>query len=187
MKVRAGRLLDFLGGSIGRMAGTGLVTGLFFVAFGLTPSAAVIWILQNPPEFISSGWFRIGLLLIGMAIIWASLNFNRWSRRQKVIDALAEDLSWAIHDLLNRDPRPGTEAEIAKWESDYEEWCKRVSTKLDNRAFFTRADQIHFDRLGFVRQVPIEAEPKMRWWLSQLSLKFDRLRDVINWSQQRGY
>jgi hypothetical protein len=185
MKIRVGRLFDFLGGSIGRSAGTGIVAGVFFVLAGMSPSAAVVWLLENPPTFIASSWFRLGLLLIGLMTIWTSLTFNRWSRKQNAIDALAEDLSWAIRDLLNRSPRPYTAEEIKTWETDYTAWCNRVKAKLENRAFFTRADELHFDRLGFVEQIPIDAEPRLRWWLSQLSLKFDRLRDVINWSQLR--
>jgi hypothetical protein len=185
MRIQPGRLLDFLGGSIGRAAGSGLASGLFFILVGMSPTTAVVWLLENPPGFIGSDWFRLGLLLLGLALIWLSLTFNRWSNRQKLIDALAEDLSWAIHHLLNRDPRPSTEEEIRRWEIDYTNWCNRVGAKLENRAFFTRADQLHFDRLGFVPLLPMQAEQKMRWWFSQLSLKFDRLRDVINWSQQR--
>jgi len=185
MQIRAGRLWDFIGGSIGRVAGTGISAGLFFVVVGMSPTAAVVWLLQNPPDFISIAWFRLGLLLIGLLLVWMSLNFNRWSKKQKVIDSLAEDLSWAIHDLLNRSPRPSSEEDITKWEGDYTAWCKRVVAKLENRAFFTRADQLHFDRLGFVPQVAIDPHPTLNWWLSQLSLKFERLRDVINWSQQR--
>jgi hypothetical protein len=151
----------------------------------MSPSAAVVWLFENPPGFVSTGWLRLGLLLIGMLLIWGSLTFNRWSRKQKAIDSLAEDLSWAIHDLLNRSPRPNTEEEIAKWQTDYTAWCKRVVAKLQNRAFFTRADELHFDRLGFVPQVAVGVHPTLNWWLSQLSLKFERLRDVINWSQQR--
>jgi hypothetical protein len=108
-----------------------------------------------------------------------------WSRKQRAIDDLAEDLSWAIQKLLNRDPRPTTNQQVAQWEADYRSWCERVSKKLADRAFFTRADQLHFDMLGFVEPIGMSGIAHLDWLLSQLRLKFQRLRDVINWTQER--
>jgi hypothetical protein len=107
------------------------------------------------------------------------------SLRQRAIDDLAEDLSWAIHNLLNKPVSNKTE--LSQWESDYRAWCQRVSAKLEKRAFFTRADQLHFDRLGFVPPANSTGSFSERheWLLSQLKLKFERLRDVINWTQIR--
>ena len=125
------------------------------------------------------------LSLEGYFLIGASLHFNVWSLRQKAIDDLAEDLSWAIHNLLNK---PVTkESEVTEWESEYRSWCESVSKKLENRAFFTRADQLHFDRLGFVPQAGFAGSfnKHHKWLTSQLNLKFERLRDVINWTQMR--
>jgi hypothetical protein len=64
-------------------------------------------------------------------------------------------------------------------------WCDRVSAKLENKAFFTRADQLHFDQLGFVPQIAMTRQLELDQLLGQLREKFDRLRDVINWVQQR--
>ena len=125
------------------------------------------------------------MVLVGLATIAASLWFNIWSQKQKAIDTLAEDLGWAIRHLLNRKPRPSTDQDIAQWDKDYREWCDKVSKQLENRAFFTRADQLHFDRLGFVDPVAMSGHVQLDWLLSQLRMKFDRLRDVINWTQQR--
>lgn len=184
---RVGRLIDFVGGSIGRMTGTGLATGLFLILFGVTPAEFVVWLFNNPPSFLSNELFKFAVFVIGIVVIAFSLTFNVWSKKQKAIDGLAEDLSWAIHHLLNRDPRPSSDPEVAQWEADYTAWCARVSAKLENRAFFTRADQLHFDRLGFVNQVVMSEHPRFNWLLSQLNLKFDRLREVINWSQVRRH
>ena len=120
-----------------------------------------------------------------LAVIWASLHFNVWSLRQRSIDALAEDMSWAIHNLLNRSV--ASQADLVTWQTDYKEWCGRVSQRLDNRAFFTRADQLHFDRLGFVppAALAISFNQHHAWLTAQLALKFERLRDVINWTQMR--
>lgn len=175
----------WIGGALSRAAGTGLVIGIFTVIYGATPGEAMTNLLTNLPPWLINPWFKLALVIIGLFIIGASLHFNVWSLRQKAIDDLAEDLSWAIHDLLNKPV--SDESEVSHWESEYREWCKRVSAKLENRAFFTRADQLHFDRLGFVPQVNFTGSDNQRhaWLVSQLNLKFERLRDVINWTQIR--
>lgn len=175
----------WLGGAIGRVAGTGLVFGIFIVVYGAAPGQAVADLLTHLPPWLTNPWFRLALVIIGLVIVGASLHFNVWSLRQKAIDDLAEDLSWAISDLLNKPV--SEEAAVAQWESEYRKWCGRVSEKLDNRAFFTRADQLHFDRLGFVPPANFSGSFNRRheWLVSQLNLKFDRLRDVINWTQMR--
>ena len=134
---------------------------------------------------MTNPWFKLALVVIGLVLIGVSLHFNVWSLRQEAIDDLAEDLSWAIHNLLNRPV--ANEPEVAQWEADFKAWCERVSAKLENRAFFTRADQLHFDRLGFVPLASFAGSYNQRhaWLVSQLNLKFERLRDVINWTQMR--
>src|SRR5262249_32083739 len=113
-------------------------------------------------------------------------NFRKGqAKKQAALDDLAEDISFAIHDLLNCAPTPTTQDEIAKWKSDFEAWCDRVSKKLENRAFFTRADQLHFDRLGFIDPLFLTGQATLDRYLAQLRLKLDRLREVINWAQQR--
>jgi hypothetical protein len=49
-------------------------------------------------------------------IIGLSLWVNFWPQKQHAIDDLAEEMSWAIHDLVNRTPGPSRDEEIAKWE-----------------------------------------------------------------------
>ena len=106
---------------------------------------------RQPPAWMASSWFRLVILVLGLSVIWVSFNFNRWSVRQRTIDGLAEDISWAIDNLLNRHPGIDPDAKfIDNWKSDFEKWCAGVSKKLGNRAFFTRADQLHFDYLGFI-------------------------------------
>lgn len=175
----------WIGGSITRAAGAGLVVGIFILVYGAAPGQAVAELLGSLPQWTTYSWFKLTLVLVGLLLIGVSLHFNVWSLRQQAIDALAEDLSWAIRDLVNRPVQ--TEAEVDTWEADYRAWCDRVSHKLDNRAFFTRADQLHFDRLGFVPPTNLSGSFNQRhvWLVSQLSLKFERLRDVINWTQMR--
>jgi hypothetical protein len=166
----AGTLLSFIGGGISREAGIAIAIGAFFLLL-----ARLLW-----PAGVS-----IFVTLVGLALIAGSLWFNFWSQREAAIDELAEDLSWAIHDLLNRDPRPSTDAEMQKWQEDFDDWCARVNRKLENRAFFTRADQLHFDRLGFITPIKTTGKLSFDFLLSILRLKFERLRDLINWAQQR--
>jgi hypothetical protein len=185
MRHKVGSALQFIGGGISRAAVTAIFVGIFFLIAGVTPWQAVAHFLQNPPSFLGSIWFNPGLTIVGLVIIGLSLWVNLWSKKQQAIDDLAEEMSWAIHDLVNRTPRPSSDEEIAKWEADYRKWDERVSKKLENRAFFTRADQLHFDGLGFIEPVAMSGHQHFDRLLSQLRLKFERLRDVINWTQQR--
>jgi hypothetical protein len=180
------RVLNFLGGAIGRAAATALVVGFCLVVFGGTPGELLAAIWTNPPQWVMSWWFSPTISIVGLLLIAATLRFNLWDQRQKAIDDLAEDMSWAIHNLLNKPPTANSAAEfVSSWESDFKSWCDKVSKKLGNKAFFTRADQLHFDRLGFVSTAPMTGHAKLDWLLAMLRLKFERLRDIINWVQQR--
>ena len=178
-------LLMWIGGSITRVAGTGLVIGVFMMVYGAAPGQAVADFLTRLPPGANSPWFKFALIVVGLAVVAGSLHFNVWSLRQKAIDALAEDLSWAIHNLLNKPV--ASQADLEAWEVEYHAWCRRVSQKLESRAFFTRADQLHFDRLGFVPPTALATSFNNHhaWLTAQLGLKFERLRDVINWTQMR--
>jgi len=44
---------------------------------------------------------------------------------------------------------------------------------------------LHFDRLGFIEPVGMTNDPSADHTLSMLRLKFDRLREIIVWVQQR--
>lgn len=182
-------VLQFVGGAIGRAAGVGMATGFFLIVFGMSPAELVVYLWQHPPAWFLSGWTRLFVLILGLTMIYASLRYNVWHQQQKAIDSLAEDISWAIHNLLNRQTPnnvPNLDAYVDQWEEDYRKWCDTVHGKLCNRAFFTRADQLHVERLGFVPQVgQMTSSGKLNWLLSQLNLKFDRLREVINLVQLR--
>ncbi len=183
--LKVGSLLNYVGGAFGRMAGAGLAFGLFMLFFGMTPGEAAYLIFTDPPAWLMSGWLRIIVLIFGIVLLIGSVRFNIWTNKQTAINELAENLSWAISDLLNRKPPVSTTEDVANWEKDYRDWCNKVSKNLENRAFFSRADQLHFDRLGFIEQVKMSGISRHDWLLGQLKLKFDRLREVINWSQQR--
>ena len=182
-----GTVVQFVGGTVSRAVGTALAVGVFFVVMGVTPWEFVAELIANPPNWITSAYFRIGILILGLAVIGFTLTFNRWSTKQKVIDGLAEDISWAIDKLVNRKPGALNPSQqfIDDWKRDFEQWCDGVSKKLGNRAFFTRADQLHFDYLGFVDRINLYQHSQLDHLLSMLRLKIDRLRDVINWSQER--
>jgi hypothetical protein len=65
--------------------------------------------------------------------------------------------------------------------------CARVNRRLENRAFFTRADQLDFDRLGFIQPVKLGGHPLREiqdTTRSMLKLKVERLREMVNWTQQ---
>jgi hypothetical protein len=186
-----GSLLSFIGGGLGRLALSGILLGAFVLLFGMLPWQMV----ANLANYQPNSWFGPGLsvflAVVGLALIAGSLWFNVWSRKQQAINELAEDISWAISDLLNRSPPPSTQPELQQLDADFQAWCAKINRQLGNRAFFTRADQLHFDRLGFIDPVkvgghPMTGHPQYDQLMSMLRLKLERLRDVINWAQQRG-
>jgi hypothetical protein len=183
--MRVGTVLQFVGGKLVGVALSGVISGIFIAVVGLAPGPFLASFFQHPPTWLTSPWFNPSLTILGLSLIFISLRFNVWSRKQKAIDDLAEDISFAIQNLINRKPTPKHDVDVKKWKEDYEAWCTKVSKKLENRAFFTRSDQLHFDRLGFIEPVRMTGNDELDFLLSQLRLKFDRLRDVINWTQQR--
>jgi hypothetical protein len=127
---RVGTLFQFIGGSITRVAFSAVLIGTFFVLMGVTPWQYVVELITKPPAWMASPWFRLSILVLGLAIIWFSFNFNRWSVKQEIIDRLALDIAWAIDHLLNRQLPGNTESEtdfIDRWNKDYKSWCDRVS------------------------------------------------------------
>lgn len=186
------QLLRYAGGRIGRVAGGGFAFAIFTIIYGLTPGEAILELLKDLPEWLTSGWFKLACVVIGLAIITLSLRFNIWSQRQKVVDDLANMLSDAIRDLLNR--KINNDMELGQLDADFIHWYKEVSAKIEyHKAYFSKADKVHFDFLGKVPEdiwstvAYQENSEDMRHnhLLNMLSMKIDRLRDVINWTQQR--
>ena len=53
-------LLPFIGGRITRIAGAGILIGVFMLAFGVTPSQAVAdWVVNHLILFLDP-WFKLG-------------------------------------------------------------------------------------------------------------------------------
>jgi len=179
-----GRVPDYLGGAITRASGTALVFATVFILTGMSPGQFLTYLWDSPPAWLMSGWTRVFLVILGLVTIYGALRVNVWSQQQRAINAIAEDISWAIHHLLNR-PFIDGQQYVDQWHHDYAAWCTRISEKLSNRAFFTLADQLHFDRLGFIDPVHMTGHVEYDWLLGQLRLKFERARDIINWVQQR--
>ena len=177
---QVGSVLQFVGGKIGGLAASAVIFGAFTVAVGTTPGLVAAALFTDPPKWVP--WINPALVILGLFIIWISLRFNIWSQRQQAIDSLAEDISWAIAELVNRNVEQQT---VEQFRTDFNEWCKKVSSKLGNRAFFTRADQLHFDRLGYLQPINMASIPAADHVHSMLKLKLERLRDIINWTQER--
>jgi len=105
------------------------------------------------------------------------------TERQNAIDDLAEEINWATQDLVNPDPHPLREGApsdaIARWRAQCDEWFGKISKKLSNRQFFTRAQQLHFDVLTKVDQVVSIGNMEFGHYYNILHTKISRLRDII--------
>ena len=185
------QLLRYAGGRLGGWVVSSLLLAVFTVIYGFTPQEAFVELLKDAPEWLTSGWFKLACVVLGLAIIVLSLKFNIWSQRQKVVDELAEMLSSAIHDLLNRPIQNDTQ--LGQLSSDHKHWCDEVGSKIEyHKAYFSKADKIHFERIGKVTEhswgIAYKAnqnDTRHNHLLNIISIKFDRLRDIINWTQQR--
>jgi len=104
------------------MAATGAATGVFFVLTGVLPWEYVVELIAAPPYWLTNGFTKITLVIVGVAIVIGSLHWNVWSHRQKVVDELAELSSKAIHNLLNR--TISNDHDLARLTADINQWCQ---------------------------------------------------------------
>ena len=81
---------------------------------------------------------------------------------------------------------PSSLPKVAKWKADFKEWCSRVSKKPADRSLFSRADQLYFDALGFVEPIAMTGNAELDHLLSQLKMKIERLRNVIDRADTRA-
>jgi hypothetical protein len=113
----------------------------------------------------------------------------RFATKTAVIDDIANEIAWAVHNLVNPNPHPAStsdpESAIAAFEQKFSIWRNRVSKKLENRDVFTQGDQIHFDVLGYVPSIQATAHVKLDHTFSQLALKLERLREKLSAGQER--
>lgn len=171
-------------GAVGRLAAMIILVALFFAVMGVTPIDWASTLLDPPPVWMTAWWGRLLILVVGLLVIAASVHASKFNRKQKVIDDLAEDISWAIGELLNR-KRPSP-TELGKYDDfsvqlrrDFDEWCKKVDEKLKDQSIFTHADFLGFQRLGFVDPKVVTGHPGIDHTLSMLNLKLERLREII--------
>ena len=116
-------------------------------------------------------------------------NQQRLATKATTLDDLAQEIAWAVNNLVNPRPHPANtsdpEAAVAAFEAQLVAWCDRVSKKLANRDVFTQGDQTHFDVLGFIKPVTMWAHPKLNHLFSQLNLKIERLREIEHRARER--
>lgn len=182
-------------GTVVRQSAAGvLLRGFFQAAFlvvaGMTFPDAIAYLMQSPPLWLTTWWFRllasIAVVVVGLIALYFRYGYARATKRQQAIDSLSRDISEAIHDLLNRHTRESiTDTFLAQWERDYQAWCQKVSDKLKDRNFFTESDQLHFDRLGIIPTTSLTNNARLDWLINMLGLKFERLRDIIRAAQER--
>jgi hypothetical protein len=113
----------------------------------------------------------------------------RRTERTTAIDDIADEIEWAVNNLVNPKPWPlstaDPESAVAAFKIKFDAWCSRVSEKLENRDVFTHGDQIHFDNLGFVTSVHHTGHIKLDSVFSQLNLKIARLRKIEHRARER--
>jgi hypothetical protein len=105
--------------------------------------------------------------------------------RQQLIDDIAEEIRWAVDNLINPKPYPRTMGDAADMAVDFkslqtktDEWCERVNNKLADRSVFTHGDQVNFGSLGAVPLVQTYGEPRLDWLHSANVLRLERLREI---------
>jgi hypothetical protein len=163
-------LIGYFGGTVA--AAPKLMTGLATVgAFSLVFVAVFLWNAIAAPAKIDLELQR-QLSQQGSA-----------AERQAAIDDLAEEIDWATHNLVNPNPHPlranATSSAISDWRRDCDSWFKKISEKLANRKFFSRAQQLHFDTLAKVDQVASIGNMEFGRYYNILHTKISRLRDII--------
>jgi hypothetical protein len=114
---------------------------------------------------------------------------QRLAAKTEALDDIAEEISWAVNNLVNPKPHPASTAdpETARvaFDTKLTAWCDRVSKKLANRDVFTHGDQTHFDGLGFVPTVKMWGDVKLDHLFSELKLKLERLREIEHRARER--
>jgi hypothetical protein len=113
---------------------------------------------------------------------------NRLAEKNATIDNIAQEIGWAINNLANPKPHPGSTADpqsaIAFFEVQLEEWYKRVSRNLENRIAFTQGDQTYFDHLGFF-PVVVVWHSRLDHLFAMLKVKIERLTEIEHRARER--
>jgi hypothetical protein len=114
---------------------------------------------------------------------------QRRAAKTAAIDEIAQEISWAVNNLVNPKPHPGNasdpETAIAAFDAKFNTWCARVSKQLESRDAFTQGDRIHFDDLAFVPVINMWPYPKLNNLFSQLNLKIERSRQIEQRARER--
>jgi len=114
------------------------------LAFGIT--------LDNAQTVVMS--LLVAVVILAMMIVGGQYLFLRVLRKrvapQWVIDRVAELRSDGI-SILN--DRPTNErGDLNRWQAKWEKWRKEVADYLGDH--FTRAEQLSFERLGLIQELP---------------------------------
>jgi hypothetical protein len=160
---------------------------------GWAPAALILASIVAVRLFLAPFWIwkedRVQLADLRRQLASKQRDEQQLARRSAAIDEIAQEISWAVNNLVNPKPHPGNtsdpETAIAAFEAKFNAWCEHVSKKLQNREVFTQGDQTHFDDLGLVPVINMWAHPKLNSLFSQLDLKIQRLRDIEQRARER--
>jgi hypothetical protein len=176
---------------VGSIIGGGLSGAIAIVVIGKPLDSALADLFTEPPpslQYFINGWFGLYLTLFALFLLWFAFRYNVWTQRQKAVTELAEAVSRAINNIFNGDY--ANDPHLRKLAVDYEKWNQEISTLLNNRAFFSRADQLHIERLGGFpfahRSDANEIQRTHDWYMGMLNEKFVRIREIVLEVQSRG-
>lgn len=172
--------------------------------------AALVWIVLGFTDAANSTVVRllitslVVLLLLPVVFVWkliaapSKLHTELTSKlkvetdeatRQQAIDDLAEEIRWAVNNLLNPKPHPTStgkpDAAFKLLETETNQWCERVNSRLANRSVFTAGDRINFDSLGSITPVLHYGHVKLDWLHSCNVLRVERLRAIEAGARKR--
>jgi hypothetical protein len=110
--------------------------------------------------------------------------------RDVLLDQIANEISWAIDNLVNPKPSPLStpypDGAISVFEQKCNDWVEKVNKLLENAEVFNQRDRTDFSHLGFIQPIQMTQNTRLDHIFSQLNLRLDRLREVERRARERN-
>lgn len=124
------------------------------------------------------------VIVFSLFVLFAVRAFRRRVVPQSVINEIAGHRSEGI-SILNDRPKDAT-TDLARWHKSWSDWRDSVSAFLGQH--FTQAEQLSFERLGLVAELPWGTLPingEHAHYLNQLAKQLTILENLIRVHQER--